>query len=56
MGLWNCSDSMALFAFMRLWNCSDSVEIFVFLLDIGTVPTVWYYLFFYEQFQNPIAK
>jgi hypothetical protein len=46
LGLWNCSDSMALFVFMRLWNCSDSVELFVFSLDIGTVPTLWYYLFF----------
>jgi len=30
-----------------LWNCSDSVGLLVFLLDFGTVPTVWYYLFFY---------
>jgi hypothetical protein len=32
---------------MGLWNCSDSVALFVFLLDFGTVPTVWHYLFFY---------
>ena len=30
-----------------LWNCSDSVALFVFLCDFGTVPTVWHYLFFY---------
>jgi hypothetical protein len=29
------------------WNCSGSVALLVFLLDIGTVPTVWHYLFFY---------
>ena len=28
------------------WNCSDSVVPLVFLLDLGTVPTVWYLLFF----------
>ena len=28
-------------------NCSDSVAFLVFLLDFGTVPTVWYFLFFY---------
>jgi hypothetical protein len=32
---------------MGLWNCSDSVVLFVFLLDFGTVPAVWHYLFFY---------
>jgi hypothetical protein len=37
----NCSDSVA------FWNCSDSVVFFVFLLDFRTVPTVWYFLFFY---------
>jgi len=40
---------------MGLWNCSDSVALFVFLLDFGTVPTVWNYLFFYgtlELFQQ----
>jgi len=30
-----------------LWNCSDIVALFVFLLDFGTVSTVWHYLFFY---------
>ena len=29
------------------WNCSDSVVFFVFLLYLGTVPTVWYFLFSY---------
>jgi hypothetical protein len=46
MGLWNCSDSMALFVFMRLWNCSDIVVLFIFQLDFGTVPTVWHHLLF----------
>ena len=32
---------------IRFWNCSDSVVFFVFLLDFRTVPTVWYFLFFY---------
>jgi hypothetical protein len=30
-----------------LWTCSDSVALFVFLWDFGTVPTVWHYLFNY---------
>ena len=29
------------------WRCSCSVALSVFLLDFGTVPTVWHYLFFY---------
>ena len=29
------------------WNCSNTVVFFVFLLYLGTVPTVWYFLFFY---------
>ena len=33
---------------VRFRNCSDSVVFFVFLLDLGTVPTVWYFLFFYQ--------
>ena len=32
---------------MGLKNCSDSVALFVFVLDLGNVPTVWHYLFFY---------
>ena len=32
---------------VRFWNRSDSVEFFVFLVDFGTVPTVWYFLFFF---------
>jgi hypothetical protein len=42
---------------MGLWNCSDSVALFIFLLDFGTVPnsktnngTLS------EQFQIPIEK
>ena len=31
--------------YIRFWNSSDSVVFFVFLLDFGTVPTVWYFLF-----------
>ena len=38
----NCSDSVV---FLR--NCSNSVVFFVFLFDLGIVPTVWYFLFFY---------
>ena len=39
---------MALLLFsMGLWNCFDSVPLFGFLLDFGTVPTVWHYLFLY---------
>ena len=30
-----------------LWDCSDNMASFVFLLDFGTAPTVWNYLFFY---------
>ena len=33
---------------IRFRDCSDSVVFFVFLLDLGTVPTVWYFLFFYQ--------
>ena len=36
-----------------LWNCSDSVALFVFLCDFGTVPTVWHYLFFYVIWNFP---
>jgi hypothetical protein len=32
---------------MGLWNCSDHVALFVFLLDFGTVPKVWHYLLLY---------
>jgi hypothetical protein len=32
---------------MGLKNCSDNMALFVFLLDFGTAPTVWNYLFFY---------
>ena len=31
---------------MWLWNCSSNLALFVSLLDFGTVPTVWHYLFF----------
>ena len=63
MGLWNCSDSVVLFFFIwnlelfrqcgiicfcfGVWNCSDSVALLVILLDFGTVPTVWHYLFLF---------
>jgi hypothetical protein len=30
---------------IRFRNCSDSVVFYVFLLDLGTVPTVWYFCF-----------
>ena len=30
-----------------LWNCSDSVALFVLIWDFETVLTVWHYLFFY---------
>jgi hypothetical protein len=30
-----------------LWICSDSVALFVSLLNFGTIPTMWHYLFFY---------
>jgi hypothetical protein len=50
IGLLNCSDSVALFVFIRdfatvptLWH----YWFFILLLDFGTVPTVWHYLFFY---------
>jgi hypothetical protein len=46
-----------------LWNCSDSVAVFVFIWDFGTVPTVWHYLCWYgnnatcsDQFQSHIEK
>jgi hypothetical protein len=28
-----------------LWSCSDSVALFDFIWDFGTVPTVWHYFF-----------
>ena len=31
---------------MGFWNCSDSVALFIFIRDIRTVPIVWHYLFF----------
>jgi hypothetical protein len=40
---------------MGFWNCSDSVALIIFIWDIGTVPKVWHYLFFYwalEQFRQ----
>jgi hypothetical protein len=33
--------------YMGLWKCSDSVTLLVSLLDFGTIPTIWHYLFFY---------
>jgi hypothetical protein len=32
---------------MGLWNSSDSVALFVFLMVFDTVPTVWHHLFIY---------
>jgi hypothetical protein len=32
---------------MGLWNCSDSVALFVFLMVFDTVPTVWHHLLIY---------
>ena len=53
MGLWNCSDSVTFFCVsMWLWNCSNNLALFVSLLDFGTVPTVWHYLFFYCTFEQ----
>jgi hypothetical protein len=31
---------------IRFWNCCDGIVFLVFLLDFGTVPKVWYFLFF----------
>jgi hypothetical protein len=39
---------------MWLWNCSNNLALFGCLLDFGTIPTVWNYLFIYwtlELFQ-----
>jgi hypothetical protein len=50
IGLWNCSDSVALLVFhfsIGLWNWSESVALLGFLLGFGTLPTVWHYLFYY---------
>jgi hypothetical protein len=33
--------------YMGLWNCSDSVALFVLIWDFETVLTVWHYLFLY---------
>jgi hypothetical protein len=56
---------------MGLWNCSDSVALFDLTWDFGTVLTMWHYLSLYgtlelfrhcnkatlsEQFLSPIAK
>jgi hypothetical protein len=38
--------------YMGLWNCSDSVALFVFILDFGTIPRVRHYLFFLLDFGN----
>jgi hypothetical protein len=41
---WQCG----IFCFsICCWYCSDSVVFFVFLFVVGTVLTVWYFLFFY---------
>jgi hypothetical protein len=53
IGLWNCSDSVALLVFhfsIGLWNCSDSVALLVCIWAFETVPTVWHYLFFLLDF------
>jgi hypothetical protein len=35
-----------IYFYMGLWNCSNSVALFVLIWDFGTVPIVWHYLFF----------
>jgi len=50
IGLWNCSDSVALLIFhfsIELWSCCDSVALLVCLWVYGTVLTVCHYLVFY---------
>ena len=53
IGLWNCSESVALLVFhfsIGLWNCSDSVALLICIWEFETVPTVWHYLFFILDF------
>jgi hypothetical protein len=52
MGLWNCSDSVALFVFsIELWNCSGSLTSFAFQPNRKTNNAT-----LSEQFQGSIAK
>jgi hypothetical protein len=41
---WQCA---IIWFSIGLWNCSDSVALLVFHFDFGTVLTVWHYLFLY---------
>ena len=48
----NCSDSVVFFVLNfywileLFWQCG--IFCFIFLLDLGTVPTVWYFLFYFS--------
>ena len=48
----NCSDSVVFFVLFFYWildlfrRCS--IFCFVFLMGLGTVPTVWYFLFYFS--------
>ena len=59
IGLWNCSDSVALFVFsIGLWNCSDSLTSFAFQLDFGTFSIVchfWFFIFLLDFGNVPIV-
>ena len=51
-GSWNCSDGVVFFALFFYWilelfrRCG--IFFFIFLLDLGSVLTVWYVLFYFS--------
>jgi hypothetical protein len=52
IGFWNCSDSVIFFVLFfhwildLFWQCD--IFCFIFLMDLGTVPMVWYFLFYFS--------
>ena len=52
IGFWNCSDSVIFFVLFfhwildLFWQCD--IFCFIFLMDLGTFPTVWYFLFYFS--------
>ena len=48
---WNCSDSVVFFVLFFYWILDlfwqRGIFCFIFLVDLGTVPMVWYFLFFF---------
>ena len=52
IGSRNCSDSVVFFVLFFEWILElfrlCGIFCFIFLLDFGTVPTVWYFLFYFS--------